>query len=1108
MPALLHSFDASPDATTPATEGVPSHEVLRIATASSPLAATITTSMISNHSATCIVLNNSGAEVLRSINVTSAGGETLGFLASLSPGENQTIITDADGAVAVTGLDSMGRKVPGVVYDKRYQEYQPNFGSGDSSGSGSGSSSVKASSGGSAVTPGSAEAASPASSASSSTSGAQTEVQVPSDSAATGAAAGASSPGLCLSIQANRTEAREGDVVGYRCQATNSGHDVLYGLELRCGGKMSNTSFIGPGQEIHMDGLLEVNNSTLLRADAQCKDIGGNWSTNNTSLKIWKICPDLKLRAEGPSGKVHRGDQVAIRVTVENAGDKPVRDLNVSDTLGEIGKISLLGPGESRVLLKNWTLDRSLSDHVQVVASGNDGQEVYASSNIDLGVLSCGLDLLVEPSEIVAYSGEPVEVVWALNNTGEEVLKNVTLMENGAVKARLKEIYPGKSMRVAAVYSLDKAARINVSALGYDRNGHSVSGHGNLVIRSVSPGVKLDVAPSDISACFGQEIDITCVVSNSGNDLLTGIGLYRDGTQAAKIDKLAPGDFRVFSSKFKASSNRTIAFKATGSDSRSRPWSDESSVNISLARYAIKLSASPEPDLVPAGGQSRITCTVDNPSNVSIYDVFIISKTFGPLGTIDFIAPGSQKSITAVEKIDQEISDLVTAEGFTSAKESVRDRCDLKISLTQKPLTEEPLQGPAESRYSADVPGASADGNDSWDNVPGDNISGDGEIYGPISLQPIAGAGNSSDENSSASEPKTVHVQSSDSSSGGLKSDGGIDGLVRYIQKMVEQIGLKASEGTKNDSDNYVLGIESIKGSDHSSIKILDVNAMPPEPVAGASVKVSVHVRGDRDIQDVALQWGLAVTAMAKQNVLDVDRAFTTRMTMESSDGKDSYWSCTIPGHSAGTYMVLSVTATDGSGTAENGPFMLRWNDVDFKHAKGSVVHNPNTRKIQSTSGLLYIESTSVSGRGEVSIKDQFHESSMNYEEKMKGFGSVNLESVRTVDKGMVSNFTESRDLLFEGQLKGMRSLESPNFQNGLGASVTERFNMTRIDKTETDMIRSIARSNNTLAFRTDQAFDGMWNIRTQYAQFAKKIKADQKYTGQFQTAKDIQFQD
>ena len=39
-------------------------------------------------------------------------------------------------------------------------------------------------------------------------------------------------------------------------------------------------------------------------------------------------------------------------------------------------------------------------------------------------------------------------------------------------------------------------------------------------------------------------------------------------------------------------------------------------------------------------------------------------------------------------------------------------------------------------------------------------------------------------------------------------------------------------------------------------------------------------------------------------------------------------------------------------------------------------------------------------------------------------------------------------------------------------------------------------------------AFDGTWNIQTRYAKFGKKMKADQEYTGSFQTQKNIKFQD
>ena len=136
--------------------------------------------------------------------------------------------------------------------------------------------------------------------------------------------------------------------------------------------------------------------------------------------------------------------------------------------------------------------------------------------------------------------------------------------------------------------------------------------------------------------------------------------------------------------------------------------------------------------------------------------------------------------------------------------------------------------------------------------------------------------------------------------------------------------------------------------------------------------------------------------------------------------------------------------------------------------------------------------------------------STMQFNEKIMGNGSISLETLRSIDrKGSVDNFTEKKDLVFTGgNLKGHKTLASPNFQGGMGASVTERFNLSHVDKSETSSVSSNNFANNTLAFKTDQAFDGTWNIQTKYAKFYKKIKADQKYTGSFQTQKDIEFQD
>jgi hypothetical protein len=237
----------------------------------------------------------------------------------------------------------------------------------------------------------------------------------------------------------------------------------------------------------------------------------------------------------------------------------------------------------------------------------------------------------------------------------------------------------------------------------------------------------------------------------------------------------------------------------------------------------------------------------------------------------------------------------------------------------------------------------------------------------------------------------------------------------------------------------------------------------------------------------------------------NVDRIWETPLKLESGNAHDGYWSCTIPGKAAGVYMVLSVSLTDGESSAEEGPFMLHWSTVNSlpEAEQRKAIYTP------STDAMLFIESSSVKGQGEVSIKDTFNGPTMRFDEKMKGNGSIALESMRCIDKSPMEKFVERKDLVFtNGQLKGRQRVESPNFQGGIGASVTERFNLSHVDKSEESMVSSASPINNTLVFNTDQAFDGTWNIQTQYSKFYKKIKADQQYTGSFQTQKKIKFQD
>ena len=105
--------------------------------------------------------------------------------------------------------------------------------------------------------------------------------------------------------------------------------------------------------------------------------------------------------------------------------------------------------------------------------------------------------------------------------------------------------------------------------------------------------------------------------------------------------------------------------------------------------------------------------------------------------------------------------------------------------------------------------------------------------------------------------------------------------------------------------------------------------------------------------------------------------------------------------------------------------------------------------------------------------------------------------------------FVQKGDLVFAGgQLKDRKSMWLPLFENGTGATVSERFNLSHIDKSETDVIRSINRTNNSMLYNTALAFEGKWDIENRRGWSIYMNRSKESYTGLFQTQKMIEFDD
>jgi hypothetical protein len=581
-------------------------------------------------------------------------------------------------------------------------------------------------------------------------------------------------------------------------------------------------------------------------------------------------------------------------------------------------------------------------------------------------------------------------------------------------------------------------------------------------------------------------------------------------------------------------------FSVEGVDSLGRSWSDTSQAKVTLVASAIRISAT-GPDSVKLGDSARITCTLANPGSVPLFNILVVSKAFGPLGVVENLAPRQQRILAVDEPVNGEIKDEITAKGATSSKQPVTDSCALHIAIERqtdssinadqiKPLPPKSLilnQKEAISAQKRSIQASSILGKSNFmpeaknQTYSGKNASSLSATAGKINSSGLQAASfqNVSVEKSGSEKFIATGKNVSEASNDTAVIDK-ISLLIHYIKKMLDQMGHQTQSASQQDvlssteskpdkkaSKNYELAIESVKGSDHGGINVLDVGASPPRPSAGAPVKVTVHVESEAGIESATVKFGVKDTPITKMEMPKVERIYTIPMTLDSGDTKNGYWSCTIPGRAAGTYMVLSVALTDGATLVDDGPYLLHWSTLANQETS---VPTSASGQASSEQGMLFIESSVVRGTGEVSIKDAFEDTAMNYNERMSGNGSISLESLRCLDKSSpMVNFTQQRDLVFEGGiLQGVKSMESPAFYGGMGAGVTERFNLSHLDKSETDMIRSLNSSDNTLAFNAEQAFNGTWNIKTQYAQFFKKIKGDQKYTGSFETEKKIKFQD
>lgn len=1094
------------------------------------------------------------------------------------------------------------------------------------------------------------------------------------------------SPELVVTLQANRTLVHKGDLVGYRCSAVNRGTAALADVVLRCGGRTATAPLLAPGDGLPLEGVVRVEGPLNLTAAATAQAPS---LSDEASLEIGVVSPDLSVQVDGVPDRICRGQRVSISVRLDNIGDDPLSEVKVTDSLGEIGEIPLLKPGDARTLMRNSTLGESFDDQIDVVAVDSTGRRLERSASLTFQLLEPDLNLTVSPGNVVAYPGETVEAVWTIKNTGEVDLVDVTF-EGGKSRFRLPAVVTGGSTPVTSTYFAGEKRAVSGRAEGKTLGGETVSSTASFELRVISPGISLNVKPLEVEATPGQVFNLTCLVTNSGDDPLRDVVLSERSLGALeKIGRLEPGDFRVVDLGFFADSNTTLQLEAGGIDSRGKSWTDSRDVAIGLVSAKVELSVRADPAEMTSGGSVNVVATVENQGDLPIFSTFIVGRSLGHLGTIDYVSPGSRRTLERKITVVGEIEEEITAEGFTKDGASVRDETILAVGLVEVPppveevvatkapytpseeeiiayedeatdrgevapvnasdLSFVPEDGSARGlmdrlrdileriRLKKDSSKETMDAASSEMTMPTGSeaafsssatptaSSAEWSGYGiydasptsPESAASAEGAGydysaaGPASEDLSPLEPTPEMVAYSYSAEGiastymssawgrGLSASDPVSAYLSSPSASPETWAYASAGGGPSSSPATPAGIStelagsataaryqatnprsasetspkvaesgaSVEGSSHAELfaispeyskaaasvgspstdcplastspaenfrlvigdlgeieidrppRVIDVGAFPPEPTAWTPVVVAVHASDDMGIRSVEMLWDSPTTSVSRLDLADVTRINSQRMVLEEGDVKDGYWSYEIPGQAPGTYMAVFVKVSDGERWAEDGPYILFWSTAapESEAAPPAAEEPPaeeergkkavETKKLD---GMLFVESTTVIGRGDVSIKNEVREESARYKEELDGYGSIEMQSEKVINKGNpVVNISDSRLLVFDqGYLKGFKVMQSPAFHGGMGASVTEQFSATTLEKSETGTLSSANRTEHTIHFNTQQAFEGLWGTKTEYSNFNKKIKAKQQLNGTFETQKRISFED
>ena len=311
--------------------------------------------------------------------------------------------------------------------------------------------------------------------------------------------------GTNVDLTVNRTidpeVVRRDKTVTVQYELYNSGNVEIKNIKVRenssISGHQQTVAALAPGERKTIQFTATMGGSNLKSAGRVSYSAGDKTgSIDLPEVEIAKANPGLVLTdiLKADKDSITDGETVILTLTIPNNGNITYSNITVSDDkYGELFTNLTLGPGETLVREKEFTLSESTAFKYTIVLPDNTGTTNTVTSNeVKVSVYDpqqvLMLSLLAECSE-TAIPAAPADVDFTLtvtNNSSFEA-KNIALSHGSVRIYTVEKLEPGQSVSVTRTFTVSEPGKFRFTASGKDPLDNTVSFDSNEIQLAVVP---------------------------------------------------------------------------------------------------------------------------------------------------------------------------------------------------------------------------------------------------------------------------------------------------------------------------------------------------------------------------------------------------------------------------------------------------------------------------------------------------------------------------------------------------------------------------------------------------------------------------------------------